>query len=216
MNYIIDLMGKKFGKLTVIENMGNNKHKTVMWKCLCDCGNERVIVGQSLRNGNTTSCGCLRYDKLKEMPEHLHRRELVPIKCGIYKIENPLGEVYIGHSRVVYRRWLRHREGNKKLKIHQSIKEYGWRQHKFSIEHELPLDVSDETLIQYEQLYMDLYRDCGVIMLNVKDAGSSASFSEESKLKMSLSQQKRTSWNTGVKGRIPWNKGIKMNKNINL
>lgn len=30
-----------------------------MYLCHCDCGNDKVILGASLRSGNTRSCGCL-------------------------------------------------------------------------------------------------------------------------------------------------------------
>ena len=53
----IDLTGQKFGRLTVIERV-ENKGKRVAWLCQCECGNEKVIVGQSLKSGNTMSCGC--------------------------------------------------------------------------------------------------------------------------------------------------------------
>lgn len=55
----IDLTGKKFGRLSVIERVSNSKDGRTMWKCRCDCGNERIIMGKSLRNGHTQSCGCL-------------------------------------------------------------------------------------------------------------------------------------------------------------
>lgn len=55
----IDLTGQKFGRLSVIERAPNNKDGRTMWKCRCDCGNERIIMGKSLRNGHTQSCGCL-------------------------------------------------------------------------------------------------------------------------------------------------------------
>lgn len=34
----IDMIGKKFGKLTVMERAPNGKHNEVMWKYKCDCG----------------------------------------------------------------------------------------------------------------------------------------------------------------------------------
>lgn len=200
MSKVIDLVGQVFGKLTVIEYGGKNKHNHTMWKCVCECGNTSVTEANSLRSGNTKSCGCLTSELAKQLPAHRHGRGMVPIVCGIYKITNPNGEVYIGGSRTIYRRWLRHREARKKIKIHLSIKEFGWKAHTFEIVHELPKDVDNETLIRYEQLYIDLYRDCGSEMLNVKDAGSKAKFSEESKIKMSLAQLGRTPWNKGVKG----------------
>lgn len=58
----IDLTGRKFGKLTVIEcaEQSNNGH--LLWKCACDCGNEVIVDSNKLQKGNTASCGCLRID----------------------------------------------------------------------------------------------------------------------------------------------------------
>ena len=55
----IDLTGKKFGRLTVMSRVRNNKDGRTMWRCKCDCGNERIVSGKCLRNGHTSSCGCL-------------------------------------------------------------------------------------------------------------------------------------------------------------
>lgn len=49
-------------KLTVIEkdwNKTKEKGNKVYWKCICECGKETTTDSQSLRNGNTLSCGCL-------------------------------------------------------------------------------------------------------------------------------------------------------------
>ena len=54
----INLVGQRFGKLTVIEEYGRTQAQTVLWKCICDCGNETIVRGTCLRNGHTTSCGC--------------------------------------------------------------------------------------------------------------------------------------------------------------
>ena len=62
MGKIIDLTGQKFGKLTVIEKSDkkdtNKQH--AYWLCLCECGNKVIVNSNSLRSGNTRSCGCLR------------------------------------------------------------------------------------------------------------------------------------------------------------
>lgn len=55
----IDISGRRFGKLTVIERSGSRGGKP-LWKCQCDCGNVVFVVGYSLKNGSTKSCGCLR------------------------------------------------------------------------------------------------------------------------------------------------------------
>lgn len=57
---IIDLTGKKFGKLTVVDYAGSNKDRLSIWNCLCDCGNTKIANGHRLRNGELTSCGCLK------------------------------------------------------------------------------------------------------------------------------------------------------------
>lgn len=60
---LIDLTGKKFNKLLVLERT-ENIGKKVAWKCLCDCGNETIVEGYSLKTGKTKSCGCLRGNDL--------------------------------------------------------------------------------------------------------------------------------------------------------
>ena len=58
----IDLTGQRFGRFTVLKRSHNNKDGRTMWLCRCDCGNERIVAGKSLRNGHTQSCGCLAKD----------------------------------------------------------------------------------------------------------------------------------------------------------
>ena len=64
----IDLTGQKFGRLTVLEpaytkEIGKDKKKRLYWKCQCDCGNIAYVMGQTLRNGTTNSCGCLHKEQ---------------------------------------------------------------------------------------------------------------------------------------------------------
>jgi len=63
MGEFIDLIGKKFGKLIVVEKYGH-KEKHILWLCQCDCGNKVVILGYSLRSGDTKSCGCLQIERV--------------------------------------------------------------------------------------------------------------------------------------------------------
>lgn len=54
----IEMIGQKFGRLTVIEELfGRDKYK--IYKCVCDCGNTVYVNSNSLKSGNTKSCGCL-------------------------------------------------------------------------------------------------------------------------------------------------------------
>lgn len=54
----LDLKGKRFGRLLVVEKCGHIG-KYIGWKCKCDCGNETVVSVNNLQNGSTKSCGCL-------------------------------------------------------------------------------------------------------------------------------------------------------------
>lgn len=53
-----DIIGKKFGKLTVLSRAGN-KGTVAAWHCVCECGNMTIVGGTHLRRGKTRSCGCL-------------------------------------------------------------------------------------------------------------------------------------------------------------
>lgn len=56
---LIDLTGKRFGRLTVLHRAERNKGRHVVWTCKCDCGNVVNVLGCHLRSGATESCGCL-------------------------------------------------------------------------------------------------------------------------------------------------------------
>lgn len=56
---LIELTGKRFGRLTVLERAKHNDNgNKPLWKCKCDCGKIVVVRGQDLRSGKTRSCGC--------------------------------------------------------------------------------------------------------------------------------------------------------------
>ena len=54
----LNLIGKKFNKLTPIEKTKRNGR--VWYKCICDCGNETFVETWHLHSGKTKSCGCIR------------------------------------------------------------------------------------------------------------------------------------------------------------
>lgn len=58
MSRLIDMTGRRYGRLTVIERAPRDS-KTAYWLCRCDCGTVKVISGESIRAGHSKSCGCL-------------------------------------------------------------------------------------------------------------------------------------------------------------
>lgn len=61
---VVDMTGKRIGKLVVIKRVENDKEGHAQWLCQCDCGNTTIATGKSLRNGNKRSCGCLQSEAL--------------------------------------------------------------------------------------------------------------------------------------------------------
>ena len=70
---IKDLTGKKFGKLTVLGLAKETSRKT-FWVCQCECGNCKTVRSDSLQDGTTKSCGCLKkaQDKINLTANHKH------------------------------------------------------------------------------------------------------------------------------------------------
>ena len=78
------LVGERFGKLTVIERVKNNRFDHVCYRCKCDCGGEAIVDSTNLKNGNTNSCGCIKSKgemkinqwltthKIKFIPQYSH------------------------------------------------------------------------------------------------------------------------------------------------
>lgn len=60
MSLRIELSEMRFGRWTVIAYDGPNHLSQPSWRCVCDCGTFRVVVGQALRSGKTKSCGCMK------------------------------------------------------------------------------------------------------------------------------------------------------------
>jgi hypothetical protein len=76
-----DHAGERFGRLVVVskseERTTARKHST-HWLCRCDCGNDAIVAGRYLRNGDTTSCGCAK----REVHEAIGDLNRTHGKCG--------------------------------------------------------------------------------------------------------------------------------------
>lgn len=59
-NEAIDMVGKRYNNLTVLALAGRDKHRRLIYRCSCDCGKEFDVLGMSVRDGHTRSCGCIR------------------------------------------------------------------------------------------------------------------------------------------------------------
>lgn len=76
---VINEIGNKYGKLTVVERYFADKtHRGAEWICRCECGKEIVVRGYDLRKHHTVSCGCGKSTG--------HRRTHGEYKTRLYQI----------------------------------------------------------------------------------------------------------------------------------
>lgn len=68
MKKVVDLTGKKFGRLVVLSRGQDRSFPCgttqIYWNCRCKCGEFRTIGGSNLRSGGSKSCGCWNIENL--------------------------------------------------------------------------------------------------------------------------------------------------------
>lgn len=74
------LIGRKFGRLTVVSQLDRDRHGHRHWECKCECGKTITPSGQALKSGNTESCGCLKNEVIGS-----RRRTHGASKSGAYR-----------------------------------------------------------------------------------------------------------------------------------
>ena len=88
-----EYIGKKFGRLTIVEfshkkqrysSCGKKNGHDFYYKCKCDCGNETISRIADLKNGKASSCGCYRVERTKEINKKYETAEFWNTK--LYKI----------------------------------------------------------------------------------------------------------------------------------
>ncbi len=57
-----DYTGVRFGRLVALEPTGKDRHRNILWRCVCDCGKETTVSAAGLKK--TKSCGCLWKDSV--------------------------------------------------------------------------------------------------------------------------------------------------------
>ena len=76
---MVDVTGKRFGRLLALEYTGKIVDNSTVWKFRCNCGNEFEARLNAVRYSNRRSCGCLeRENKTKQaiaMQDHVIRTD---------------------------------------------------------------------------------------------------------------------------------------------
>ena len=110
----VDLTGVEFGKLVAIKCVGSSKDKHKLWLCKCECGNEATVPSNSLRQGRTTSCGCVYIETARRMGQdsvtHHKRQSRIYViwanmKQRCLNKEHPRYKDYGGRGITICREW---------------------------------------------------------------------------------------------------------------
>ena len=127
-NRSIDLTGKIFGRLTVLEKMKKRSHGQVVWKCVCECGIEHEVTSANLIKGETKSCGCLQAEhnaKVRENLIYVDNTEVHKIsKRNIYS-NNTTGVrgVYLIKSSNMYRAYIYFKKKKYHLGVYSKLED---------------------------------------------------------------------------------------------
>ena len=76
---LIDLTGKVFDKLTVLEK-APSRARHVYWKCQCECGNIVEVSAESLKRNIPHNCGCVKLQLQKEKKQAKEDKGYTPEK----------------------------------------------------------------------------------------------------------------------------------------
>ncbi len=113
---VIDMIGRRSGRLLVVSRAGSGQKGLALWLCRCDCGAEMVAVGSHLRSGRTDSCGCLKRERLSvsNTKHGFSKHPLYRVRVGmIARCHNPKNThfyCYGGRGITVCREWRDDRE----------------------------------------------------------------------------------------------------------
>lgn len=111
---VVSHVGERFGKLVILETFQRQQPsgRNVRYcRCKCDCGNEKVISFEHLRNRHTTSCGCVQKNKVRERftTHNQSNTRLYRIYAGIknrcYNVNEPKYKYYGGRGIVLCKEW---------------------------------------------------------------------------------------------------------------
>ncbi len=96
-----NLIGNKFGKLEVIEKITEencNKKRRSKWRCVCECGNIKDVLGDNLISGKTISCGCQIGESYiaTEIKKYLKKSYVCKIEYKIFK--NPKTKMWLPYD----------------------------------------------------------------------------------------------------------------------
>lgn len=107
----LNLISKRFNRLTVTRRAANSSSGKTRWVCRCDCGTKVTVIGTDLNSGHSQSCGCLHRELLKSQKtthgqsDSLEYKSWCNLRSRCYNKNNPKYSRYGGRGIKVCKRW---------------------------------------------------------------------------------------------------------------
>lgn len=192
-----DLTGRRFGRLVVLSQNEEDRiypsgKKAAQWNCHCDCGNDCVIIGWYLTNGDTKSCGCLNSEQAAAVGSLMFKK---------YNTYDLSGEYGIGYTEEGDEFWF-------DIEDYDLVKPYYWSYdtngyvttHPTNSKeiklHRLVMNVKDEIIIDHKDHPHGKDKKVDNRKCNLRYATDSLN---------AMNRHKNTNNTSGVKG-VSWNK----------
>lgn len=127
----VEMVGRRFGRWVVIEETDKRtSNGAIMYKCLCDCGNTKVVDGTILRRGDSLSCGCYNHDIITKMGNAVYKEKLYGVwgsmKGRCFNKNDPNYHNYGGRGITVCDEWANSYDSFKKWAYENGYEKGKW------------------------------------------------------------------------------------------
>jgi group I intron endonuclease len=165
-----DFSGQKFGLLTAVEKLPHYKNDETYYRCICECGNEKIASASNLKTGHIRTCGADVHKKsqfrILNIPKDDNAKNYY-----VYRHVSPSGKSYIGITKQKPERRFQNGFGYKTQdSFFRAIAKYGWDNFTHEI---LEEGLTEKEACEKEAYYIDLYNSFSPNGYNTREGGIS-------------------------------------------
>lgn len=165
-----DYSGKRFGLLTAVEKLPHYKNGETYYRCICDCGSEKIASSSNLTTGHVRTCGGDIHKKSQFRILNIPKDENARIYY-VYRHVSPSGKSYIGITKQRPERRFQNGMGYKTQdSFFRAIVKYGWENFTHEI---LEEGLTEKEACEKEAYYISVYNSFSPNGYNTREGGIS-------------------------------------------
>ncbi len=147
-----DVSGQQFGFLTAVERLSHYRGKETYYRCICKCGNEKIVSYSNLAAHHVRSCGDKIHTKKEFETLNLALDDTQKLYT-VYRHISPNGKSYIGITKQKPERRFQNGYGYHTQKaFNRAIEKYGWNNFKHEI---LETGLTEKEACEKEAYYIE-------------------------------------------------------------